>query len=110
MHRSQGYECFFSQPDCTLDSNENLVDSLHSICVADYVVSLRHQELSAEDLKEKVLEKCEELLPRDIADNLTMGQHGANAILKSTLTHSIEFIRSVFLVIFIHSLLFLRRY
>ena len=38
-----------------------------------------------ESLREKIIEKCEELLPRDIRDNKSMGQHGALHILNSKL-------------------------
>ena len=43
-----------------------------------------HQEVGSgsSSLKEKIIEKCEELLPRDIRDNKSMGQHGALHILQ----------------------------
>ena len=41
-----------------------------------------------ESLREKIIEKCEELLPRDIRDNKSMGQHGASHILNSKGCHN----------------------
>ena len=45
---------------------------------------LKNQQIDVEALKEKIICKCEDLLPRDIADNKSMGLFGAKHILKGT--------------------------
>ena len=55
----------------------------------DFIERSMHQEVdSAGSLKEKIIEKCEELLPRDIRDNKSMGQHGALHILQGASYHT----------------------
>ena len=50
----------------------------------DFIKKISMEEHETEhSLKEKIIEKCEELLPRDIQDNRSMGQHGASHILNS---------------------------
>jgi len=47
----------------------------------DFIKNAKYEE--TETLREKIIEKCEELLPRDIRDNKSMGQHGASHILNN---------------------------
>jgi len=55
---------------------------IECFALKDYIKKrLELNEIDINELKKEIIQKCEELLPRDVKDNKLMGQFGANHIL-----------------------------